>query len=96
MPERKAHTDTLHAGMPFAIGGVALLPIVRVVMETDAGAAHAWISAAKEPYALVVLDAGGTHAVSPDAKTVSLDALRGRIPGLDAILASMQVFSAGA
>jgi hypothetical protein len=89
MPERKTRTDTLHAGTPFTVGSITLLPIERVVMHLDTGSTRVWFAAAKEPYALVVRDAGGLRAVDTDAMAVSLAALREKIPGLDALLASM-------
>lgn len=89
MPERTTRTETLRAGTPFAIGTVTLLPIERVVMHAKKGNTGVWFSVAKEPYALVVRDAGGTRAVETDAAGVSLEQLREKIPGFDALLASM-------
>jgi hypothetical protein len=89
MPERKTHTDMLRAGRPFAIGSVTLLPIEHVVMHSDMGNTGVWFSVAKEPYALVVRDADGMRAVDTNAMEVSLEQLRERIPGLDALLASL-------
>jgi len=68
---------------------VTLLPIERVVVHSDMGALGAWFTAAKEPYALIVRDAGGIWALDTGAMAVSLEALREGIPGLDAVLASM-------
>ena len=89
MPERTSHTETLRAGTPLRVGSVTLLPIERVLVHSDQGAFGAWFTAAKEPYALVVRDAGGIRALDIGATPVSLEALREGIPGLDAVLASM-------
>jgi hypothetical protein len=89
MPERTSHTETVRAGTPLRVGPVTLLPIERVVVHADMGALGAWFTAAKEPYALVVRDAGGIRALEIGATVVSLEALREGIPGLDAVLASM-------
>jgi hypothetical protein len=89
MPERKTRTDTLHAGTPFTVGSVTLLPIERVVVHSETGRTGVWFSATKEPYALVVRDAGGIRAVDTGAQAVPLEALRAQIPGFDALLASM-------
>lgn len=87
MPERTSHTETVRAGRLVRIGSVRLLPIERVVVHSVRGSRRAWISAAKEPAAVVVRDAGGTWAVGADAAAISLDELRERVPGLDALLA---------
>ncbi len=68
---------------------MTLLPIERVVVHSGMGALGAWFTAAKEPYALVVRDAGGIRVVDIGATVLSLEALREGIPGLDAVLASM-------
>ncbi len=89
MPERTGHAGTVRAGTPLRVGSVTLLPIERVVVHSGVGALGAWFTAAKEPYALVVRDAGGIRALDFGATAVSLEALREGIPGLDAVLASM-------
>jgi len=89
MPERTSHTETVRAGTPLRVGSVTLLPIERVVVHSDIGALGAWFTAVKEPYALVVRDAGGIRALDVGATAVSLEALREGIPGLDAMLESM-------
>jgi hypothetical protein len=89
VPERASHTETVRAGVPLRVGPVTLLPIERVVVHADKGALGAWFTAAKEPYALVVRDAGGVRALDVCATAVSLEALRERLPGLDAVLASL-------
>jgi hypothetical protein len=89
MPEPNEHTETLRAGTPLAVGSVTLLPIERVVTYSDQGNTTAWLSMAKEPYALVVCDAGGIRAIDTNAMAVSLAELRDKVPGLGALLASM-------
>ena len=89
MPERTRHAGTVRAGKPLRVGSVTLLPIERVVVHSDVGALGAWCTAAKEPYALVVRDAGGIRALDLGGTAVSLEALREGIPALDAVLASM-------
>ena len=89
MPERASHTERVRAGTPLRVGSVTLLPIERVVVHSAVGALGAWFTAAQEPYALVVRDAGGIRTLDIGATAVSLEALRAEIPGLDAVLASM-------
>jgi len=88
MPERTSHTETVRAGTPLCIGTVTVLPIERAVVRSDRGALRAWFSAAVEPYALIVRDADGIRAVDAEATPISLEELRQKIPGLDALLAS--------
>ena len=89
MPERATHTETVCVGTPFMVGSVTLLAIERVVLHSHRASGHAWCSAAKEPYALVVRDANGIRAIDTDAAAVSLEALREKVPGLGAVLAAM-------
>lgn len=91
MPEPKVHRETVRAGVPVRIGPVTLLPIEHVtVIGSDDGRVQGWLAAAMEPYALIVHDAGGTRAFGRDAQALPLETLRDRVPGLEALLASMQ------
>lgn len=89
MPERNTRIETLQAGTTFTVGSVTVLPIERIVRHANRGNARVWFAVAKEPYALVVRDAGGMRAVDTNASAVSLEQLREKIPGLDAVLASL-------
>lgn len=87
MPDRAARVDTVRAGRPLRVGSVTLFPIVRVVVRAERAGGAAWVFAAREPYALIVRDADGLRAVTI-GETVSLEQLRERIPGIDAVLAA--------
>jgi len=89
MLERTRPTETVRAGTPVTRGTVMLLPIERVVLHSGRGNTRVWFSATKEPYALIVRDAGGLWAIDTDAAAVSLEALRQRVPGLDTVLTAM-------
>ncbi len=89
MPEGMFHTEKVLAGKPIRVGPVTLLPVERVVAISGTGALGAWFTAAKEPYALVVRDGGATRVLGIGETPVSLEAIRERIPELDAVLASM-------
>ncbi len=69
------------------MGSLTLLPIERVVVRSHRGGPGVWASAAVTPCALVVRDAGGIRIVGVGAAAISLEELRERIPGLDALLA---------
>jgi hypothetical protein len=88
MPERKTHGETLQAGAPITVGALVLVPIERVERHVDIGESGLWFSFEKVPYALVIRDAYGTRAVNVEAVAVSLEELRAKIPGFDALLAS--------
>ena len=91
MAELKLHRETVRTGLPVRVGPVTLLSIERVTLiGSDDGRVQGWLAAAMEPYALIVHDAGGTRAFGRDAKALPLETLRDRVPGLDALLASMQ------
>ena len=72
MPERYTRTQAFRAGTPLRVGPVTLLPIERLVTHADLGNTRAWFIVSKEPYALVVRDAGGIRAVDTDALSLSL------------------------
>ncbi len=88
MPDRASRIDMLRAATPVRIGPVSLLPIERVMLDAGrcAPAPMAWVSAALEPYAVIVRDALGIRVIDVGAGAVSLEQLRERIPGLDAML----------
>ena len=86
MPERARRVDTVRAATPIRVGPVTVLPIERVVVRSRRGASGVWVLAAVEPYALVVREAGLTRVIGIDATAVSLEQLRERIPGLEALL----------
>lgn len=87
MPDRAAGVDRVRAGRPLRVGSVTLLPVERVVVRAGPGPlGAAWVFAAREPYALIVRDADGVHALAVGAAEISLEQLRERIPELDAVL----------
>ncbi|UCE32052.1 MAG: hypothetical protein JSW68_03745 [Burkholderiales bacterium] len=89
MAERATSHETVRAGRPLTVGTVTLLPIERVVLHADLCGSHGWLTAAKEPYALVLCEPGGIRAVDASAQELPLAVLRDRIPELDALLSSL-------
>jgi len=88
MPERDRRSESVRAGTPLRVGSVSLLPLQRVVVCSARVGPGVWASAALEPYALVVRDAGGVRAVGVDARAIPLERLRELVPELDRLLAS--------
>jgi hypothetical protein len=86
MAEPGRHLETLRAGAPLRVSSATLVPIERTVVHAEQGALGAWISAAREPYALVVSGDGGVRALSTGGAEVTVEELRRRIPGLEALL----------
>ncbi len=89
MPERNEHTEMLVAGAAVSVGAVTVLPIERVVLRSRRGDGRWWFAATKEPYALVLRDAGGIRAFDTTAATIPIDTLRELFPKLDVALAAM-------
>jgi len=89
MPEPRQQSDTLRAGAPVHIGAVTLLPIERVVLHAAGAGACLWFAAAKQPYALVLREAGRVRAIDTQAAEIQIDTLRALVPRLDAALAAM-------
>lgn len=88
MSERSTCTETYRAGTPIHVGGVTLLPIEHLAMQSETGIVSAWFSFAKQPYSLIVRDAAGIRTVDID-RAVSLAELLEKVPGLDALLATL-------
>ncbi len=84
------HLHRMHwqAGRPLRIDGLTLLPIERVLVHTQRGRYGGWVTASKEPVAIVVRGALRCHALATDGSPMDLGALRQRVPGLDALLDS--------
>jgi hypothetical protein len=86
MAEPVHRAESVRAGAPLRAGAVTLLPVERTVVHAVRVARGAWLSATREPYALVVREAGGLRVVAAGPAPVSLEELRERIPGLEALL----------
>jgi hypothetical protein len=87
MRDRAGEIDEIRSARPIRVGAVTLLPLERVVLRSARFGPGAWVSAAVEPWAMIVQDGAGVRVVGVGASPPSLDELRGRIPGLDALLA---------
>ncbi|UCD69635.1 MAG: hypothetical protein JSW48_06115 [Betaproteobacteria bacterium] len=85
MPDYDTRSEKWRAGEPLRIGRVTLLPIERVSMRAKSAAAHAWLTACKEPLALVVRDAQGIRAIEVTT-ALSIERLRDEIPELDDLI----------
>lgn len=89
MPECSAPAVALVVGTPLRLGSVIVLPIERILRRWDRGDRGAWFLAIKEPYAVIVREAGGMRAIAAAEDAVTLEALRGMIPDLDALLGNL-------
>ena len=74
---------------PLKLGAVTLLPIEGVLLHMHIGRGGGWITASKEPLAIIVGDAARRQAFATDGSEMPLDALRERVPDLDAVLATV-------
>lgn len=89
MPERARRVETLRLGATLIVGSIAVLPIERVVRHAEVCNKATWCSVTIAPYALVLCSAGRVCAVDAGAASVSLEALRERLPELDVALSAM-------
>ena len=89
MADRGTSAETLKVGHPLTVAAVTLLPVERTVVRAGGQDARAWMFVAKDLYALVLHDAGGTRAVDADAAAIPLEQLVGKIPGLGAALSAI-------
>jgi hypothetical protein len=79
----------LRAGSPLRVGDVTLVPVERVRIRSDQRDAGCWMSAFKEPVAVVVCDAGGVRALAVESSEIALDVLIRETPNLAAILSEL-------
>lgn len=87
MPEPTSRSKAMRVGAPMTVGTVTLVPIERIVIDSDRGDAGLWFSAAKLPHALIVHDADGIRSVDIGSGAFSLEELLEQIAGLAAVLA---------
>jgi uncharacterized spore protein YtfJ len=81
--------EALRAAIPLRVGAVTLVPIERTEISSSAGDAGCWMGAVKEPFAIVVCDAGEIRVFAVDSSDLSLDELIEETPNLAAILAKI-------
>ena len=86
MPDKTPAADRLLACEPIHVGDVTLRPIERVKLQSQTAAAHAWLTASKEPVALVVCDANSIRTIVIST-ALSIEQLREQIPELDDLIA---------
>jgi hypothetical protein len=60
-----------------------------VLLHRHTGRGGGWITASKEPVAIIVGDAARRQTFAPDGSEMAIDALRERVPDLDALLATI-------
>lgn len=82
MPENNLVDDRLLACEPVIVGAVTVLPIVRLSLQSQIAATHAWLAASKEPVALVIRDRDAVRAIH-FGTPLSIEHLRAQIPELD-------------
>ena len=78
--------NELRAGEPYTIGNVTLVLIERIYMQSEHGDIGYYLTALKEPYAIIIRDTKGIHVLNPEAKVISFEKLRQEVSGLDRIL----------
>lgn len=82
--------EELRAGNPLTIADVTLVPIERSAIQSDIGNMGYWLTGFKEPFAVVVCDATGTHAFGIDSAEIAVDMLIQKVPNLCAILSRIE------
>jgi len=77
------------AAPPLRVGDVTLVPVERAEILSGSGDAGCWMSAFKEPVAVVVCDANGVRAFATDSSELALDALIEETPNLGDVLSEL-------
>lgn len=88
MLKRRTRTETWQAGKPLNVGTITLVPIARMVLHAANGGGFVWLSASKEPQAIVVRDGDGTRTISTTPSPVTLEMIREKISDFDVMLAT--------
>lgn len=79
--------DELRAGTPVITGEVTLVPIERCVIQSEREDIGCWMSALKEPFAIIVCDATRLRAFDMQATAVTVESLIEEVADLGETLA---------
>lgn len=78
--------NTLRAGTPLHAAGVLLVLVERIWLHPQSRDDALWACGGREPVAVVIRDANGTHAVDIQGDDVALDTLLNTTSGLAELL----------
>jgi len=76
------------AGKPIVAGGVTVVLVERLFLESYDGNGAGWLHGSLEPRAVVVRDAAGVRAFDTKARSIPVESLVQKIPELGALLGS--------
>ena len=71
---------------PVNVLDITLIPVVRICLHSNYNTTGCWLSANKQPLAIIVCDSSGTHAINISSFEISIESLLRTIPGLYAEL----------
>ena len=71
---------------PMTISDITLITIERLSIEANSGELAYWLNAIKEPYALVIRNTEGVHALDMAGKPMAITELNELVTGLDQVL----------
>ena len=72
---------------PVTINDVTLIPVVQVYHSINGRTPESWITASKQPLAVIICDAKGVRALNTSSSEIPIGSLLEKIPGLDVTLA---------
>lgn len=76
----------LRAGIPVAVAGVIIVPVIQVFRDVQAGPGGLWACGFKTPAALIFCEARGKRAVDLTGRELAIADLLRDVPGLDEVL----------
>lgn len=80
--------ETFTIETPVCVDDVTLIPIACNRLYSYYSAMRYWLTANKEPQAIIICDLNGTHAFDMSSNEISISSLSKKIPNLNALLIS--------
>jgi len=80
----------LELGNPMAIDDLTLVIIERLSINANHAANTLWVNTSKEPYALLIRDTSGLHALDMTGQQLVIEELIKEVPGLSEFIERVQ------
>lgn len=86
--------NELRVGTAAQVGDVTLIPLFRIELSRIQQADFLWLNGTAEPFAVVIIEPGGTRAVAVDEGELDVERLVQQMPELEALVSSLPDSSA--
>lgn len=84
----------LRVGKAAQVGDVMLIPLFRIELTSIQQPDFLWLNGTAEPFAVVIIEPGGTRAVGVDEGELDVERLVQQMPELEALISCLPGSSA--